>query len=137
MALEVMSTFKDAVASAGISERTGYEWLERGRKARALEAENEGSVPVTEEPYLEFLDMVEDAQAGSKERLLTIVANDAVENAESARWLLRMKFPGEYSERVQVVVQEELDGFLEELEKQLEPDVYAKVLRIAAGRGGR
>lgn len=134
-AIEVGLGLADSFMKSGIGARTGYVWKERGRLGReALQADADAPVAPEDMRYVEFFDKLEAARLGAKERLLTIVSNDAVDNAESAKWLLMKKWPREFGDRVQVTIDAELEGFLEDCERELEPEVFQRLLVIAARR---
>lgn len=65
-ALVVGSTIKDAAGAAGIPYSTLQSWLERGRRADALD-----DPPDTEAPYLGFLGAVETARSQAAVRAVT------------------------------------------------------------------
>lgn len=125
----------DSFRRGGIAQRTGYVWMERGRLVRGA-LDEDASAPVAPEdyPYLEFFDGVEKARLEAKERLMTVVTNDVIDNVESAKWLLVKKWPAEFGDRVQLTIDAELEGFLADCELELDADVYQKLLVIAARR---
>jgi hypothetical protein len=50
-------------------------------------------------------------------------------------WLLQVRFPKEFAPQVRVIVEEQLNAALRALERELEPEVYARVLDIIARSG--
>lgn len=139
--LAVNLSLDDAFLTAGIAPSTGYDWRAKGRALRDRlkfepELEPEG-IPEEEQAFLEFFEDTEQAIRERKERLLTVVTNDVLDNAETAKWLLTRLYPREFGDRTQVVIDEELKGFLEDARKELPPDVFQAVLRLAARRTGQ
>lgn len=128
---------RDAFRLVGISEATGYAWLERGRKALDVYREDPDSpVPPDELPYLEFYEEVEAALPAGKRRLVGLVSRDAEKNPESAKWLLVKKFPKEFGDTVRMTIDDELGGFLADCEAEFPADVLEKLLQVAARRLG-
>ena len=98
-ALDAGAFFDDACAFAGVSKSAGYEWLARGRAARALQ-ESKGErfeLPGDERLFLEFADAVEKARAGSVVTNLAIIRTAAQKgNWQAAAWWLERTMPDKY-----------------------------------------
>ncbi len=113
------STLKNAANMAGIHETTLHDWRSRGRQAEA-----DGKRDV----YLEFLDRTTIALAAGKNRLIGCIAHAAEEQWTAAAWLLERKFPEEFSLKVNDIVANQLNKFVDRMRARLPPELYAKVI---------
>ena len=107
-----------AAQAAGVHRATLHRWMERGRKAKRGR-------------YHDFLAAVTTAQAESEMRDNLYIAKAAVEDWRAAAWRLERRWPGRYGPRVQLLVQQEQEAFLDRLEKGLDPTTFRKVLELA------
>ena len=107
----------------GIHPTTLHRWLRAGRNQKRGR-------------YRKFCTAVERAQAEAESRDVALIAKAATEDWKAAAWRLERKAPRRYGPRVQVAVQQELDGVLGRLEKALTPEVYDQVLQIIAADEG-
>lgn len=98
-ALEAGSFFDDACAFAGVSKSAGYEWLARGRAARATQEDkgDQHELPGNERLFLEFADAVEKARAGAVITNLAIIRTAAQKGSwQAAAWWLERTAPEKY-----------------------------------------
>jgi len=78
------NTVKTACQHNGISQKTYYNWEERGLAG--------------EEPYVQFLQSVGKAQAASKTKLIKCIARAAPKDHRAAAVLLKMLYPKEFTD---------------------------------------
>jgi hypothetical protein len=115
------SYLDDAAAYAGISERTLYLWLARGREAeQALE---EGQ-PLTDDEalLLQFSQAIQKARADAVIRNVTLIQNAAQQGSwQAAAWYLERTNPRKWgrTETVEIGIPEE---------RQIEPSDIAALL---------
>ena len=79
------NTRHDSALSAGISHTTFYSWLERGRQG--------------EEPFLDFLEAVEKAEAEAMVANVAIIQRAAIDTWQAAAWWLERKRPDDWGRR--------------------------------------
>jgi len=108
-----------AATTAGIHRTTLHRWLRLGREQLRGR-------------FRKFLVAVERAQAESEARDVAIIAKAAATDWKAAAWRLERKLPRRYGPRVQLSVQQELDGVLDRLKVGLDPAAYDKVLELMA-----
>lgn len=78
-----------AVAAAGISKATYYNWIDRGQSERdRLKANPEAEPDQDETIFLEFLDAIEKAQAEAEARNVAIIQKAAFSTWQAAAWWL-------------------------------------------------
>lgn len=114
-----------AAKSVGVQPSTLYQWLSKGREGN--------------EDYREFSEAVEKADSLVVKRALVRITQAATKEQHwtAAAWLLERKHPAEFGQRVRVVVEEQLNEFLNTLEARLPPDVFRQVLDASALGHGR
>jgi hypothetical protein len=76
---------RTAMQLAGISESAFYQWLEWGREGR--------------EPYKEFAEAIEKAQAQAEARNVAIIETAARETWQAAAWWLERRYPDRWGRR--------------------------------------
>ncbi len=113
-----------AATLAGISERTLYNWVERGESG--------------EEPYADFLQAMKSAEAESEADLLEEIrgAQPAVPGEggrgadlwQAKAWVMERRWPKRWAARVRQAVTEELGAFTDRLQRRLDDATYRKVL---------
>ncbi len=113
-----------AVRLAKISERTLYNWLERGEKG--------------EEPYAEFMQAIKEAEAVAEDNLLVAISTAqpgipgeggrGADPWQSRAWVMERRWPKRWAARVRPAVTEELDAFTDRLQRRLDDATYRKVL---------
>ena len=81
--LEQGSTIQSACIISGFSERTFYDWQQRGTAG--------------EEPFATFFSAATRAREHHKKRLIDIVVRAADKDARHAEWLLERQFPKEFA----------------------------------------
>ncbi len=147
--LEIRPQITAAFRRARISDSTGFDWLDRGRRERlrleALAEAGQKAKPLpSEKPFLELLEGVEDRRDRFEEDMAAVVRNNAVDNSEDAKWLLVRCFPGRWAEKTQRDVEQALGEFLGDLQDACRSlkgvltgeQVLRFVLQVAAGHGG-
>lgn len=135
-------TAAEAYTMARVPSSTYYLWLEKGKSARAAGKtggrDKETLKPLPGfDPFLEFLEKVEQADAGSTVAMLTNITKAAKEprNWQAALALLKIKNPRRFGERLRVHVEAEFDEFLDRLEKKLSPELFEQVYLAAYAEG--
>lgn len=113
-----------AAQSAGVCERSLYNWLERGEKG--------------EEPYAEFMQAMKRAEASAESNLLDQIrhAQPAVTGEgghgadlwQAKAWIMERRWPKRWAQRVRQQVTEEIDAFTDRLQRRLDDATYRKVL---------
>lgn len=113
-----------AARLAGISERTLYNWEERGETG--------------EEPYASFLQAMKSAEAESEAELLTEIrgAQPAIPGEggrgadiwQAKAWIMERRWPSRWGGRVRATVDSELAAVLKRIEAKLDPETFAKVV---------
>lgn len=120
--------YQDVAAKAqGIGRRTLFDWKERAKSG--------------EQPFADFVEQLEIAQACAEQRDLALIGRAAETQWQAAAWRLERMHPERYGKRDKVTValevQQELETALDKLQATLSPDEYARVLAIlAAGDSG-
>ncbi len=82
--------------NGGISKQTYLTWIKRGETARELEDKGE-KAPPEEQPYLVFLDAVEDATANYGAQLQQVIYSAALRDPAEARRELQRLYPQDYA----------------------------------------
>ena len=84
-----------AAAAAGISERTYYKWLERGREEADLE------VPEGEEEsiFVRFVQAIKEAESLAEARTVMKIQTATEDHWQAAGWYLERKFPDRWGRR--------------------------------------
>lgn len=90
---------EEAATMAGIPRSTFYTWTQRGRKA--AESRDAGlPIPATEEPFLDFLDALHEADARLEAALVAQIIHAGQRGSwRAAAWLLQRRFPGRWGHR--------------------------------------
>lgn len=130
---------KVAAASVGIGKSTYYRWIERGKKALALEEEGK-KVPESEKIYRDFWDSVRQSDAVGEGMLVTAIFSKIKEDWRAALEILSRKYPKRWGRKESIKVEKEvslakkdskaLKEFLDQ-EKLLTPDQRKRFLKIA------
>jgi hypothetical protein len=81
-AMSVGNYFHVCCEYAGVTRTTGFNWLARARDARAKAEEHDQPIPLSEQPFVEFLDAVTRARAQAEIRLVSSVAAAALQDKE-------------------------------------------------------
>jgi predicted SnoaL-like aldol condensation-catalyzing enzyme len=81
-AMSVGNYFHVCCEYAGVTRTTGFNWLARARDARAQAEEHNQPIPLSEQPFVEFLDAVTRARAQAEIRLVSSVAAAALQDKE-------------------------------------------------------
>jgi len=79
---------------AGIANRTYYSWIERGHAAEKLDP-----VPALEQPYLQFMQAVKEAETKSHMRAVALVQMAMGSDWKAAMTYLERKFPAMWGRR--------------------------------------
>lgn len=125
-ALEMGCSLRTAALAAGISDVTLKKWIARGEDGKTRKVRNR---------YTDFLACVRLAEAKSIARNQAIVANDAVDNAETAKWMLERQERSRYAPSVVVLIQQEREALADAMEREFknEPEVLARLFATLAG----
>lgn len=95
-----------AARYAGIDPRTYYRWLERGRAERTRRAGPHDSracvVNLDEQPFYQFCQAVEKAEADAEARNVAIIQTAARETWQAAAWYLERKHADRWGRRDRV-----------------------------------
>lgn len=98
-ALEAGAFFDDACTFANVSRSAAYEWLARGKDARALVEErgDDAKLGKNDQLYLDFTDAVERARAGVVVSNLAIIRQAAQSGTwQAAAWYLERTQPQKF-----------------------------------------
>jgi transposase len=96
-ALEAGNYDESAARYAGISRSIYYAWLARGRKERDRLTGDEKARPLkSEEPFLDFLDKVEEAIAKAEVRNVAIIQKAGNTTWQASAWWLERKMPNKW-----------------------------------------
>ena len=106
-----------AALAAGIHKTTLHRWLRLGRDQKRGR-------------YRKFVEVVERAQGESEARDVALIAKQAPTDWRAAAWRLERKSPRRYGQKVQISVEEELEGVVDRLKAGLDAATYEKVLEI-------
>jgi len=115
---------RTAALLAGISERTFYNWEERGENG--------------EEPYATFLQAVKKAEAQAEAALLDEIrtAQGSIPGEggrgpdlwQAKAWVMERRWPKRWAARVRQAVTEEFDAFTDRLQRRLDDATYRRVM---------
>ncbi len=124
-AVSAGSTWQTACDFVGIDVATFYRWRSIGKTQKSG-------------IFHDFYEATKKARAQGRLRALLQIQKAAnIGTWQAAAWLLERTDPAHYAPRVRVTIEEELNGFLNKLEKKLPPEVYREVLEAyVAATGG-
>jgi hypothetical protein len=97
-ALDAGAYQRDAATFAGVSVRTFYAWLQRGREA-AEALERGEPVESVDRDLAAFLHMVEGSRVRVAVDLLTVVQDAARKDWRAAAWFLERSYPEQWGKR--------------------------------------
>ena len=139
-AIEAGCYAKVAAEAAGITEACYYAWLKRGQTELDRVAEGSGrKIKEAERPYVEFLESVTRAQGtGEVSAVQTIEKAAKAGDWKAAAWMLERRFSARWAntQRLEVMLEKEMDAVLGVLEAALEPDDFRRAASAIAGIGG-
>ena len=92
-----MPPYRAAIA-VGVTAPTFYRWRDLGERAR----ENNGHGG--ENPYLLFVNEIEQSEARFIERNVARIDRAAEKDTENAKWMLERRYPSEFGKRVEVEI---------------------------------
>lgn len=116
----------DAAAYAGVTGTTVYNWLERGRRVRAI-LEEMGDYPPSERIFLEFLEAVETARSQAVVRNVALIQRAAETQWQAAAWYLERTNPRKWGRSETVTLTGEPE------ERETVPDAKATLAaKVAA-----
>lgn len=87
-------------AQAGISRRTFYNYLEKGRKARALRErgdEDTDALTPWDDTYIELANMVDSLEADIQQMLYERIRDAGEDTWTANAWILERRWPEEWS----------------------------------------
>jgi hypothetical protein len=127
-AIRAGSYIEEAAESVGIHRSTVFLWLEKGREGE-------------DELHGRFFDAVERARAEDAVRDLALITRAATQpqgtlDWRAAAWKRERKDPARWGQKVRITLTEELEGFLDDLQRILPAEWYEKALEAAAARLG-
>ncbi len=101
-AITIGATYDMAAVWGGVTPRSFYSWMERGRKeSDRLEGDSEAQVDPDERKYLQFLQKVLDSNVQAGIAWLNVINNSAAVDPVWARYLLEQRFPKDYGQKQQ------------------------------------
>lgn len=101
-AISIGATYEIAAGYARITQRTFYNWMERGRKeSERLETNSEAEANPDERKYLQFFHKVFEANTDAAISWLNVISNTAAVDPVWARYLLEQRFPKDYGQKGQ------------------------------------
>lgn len=107
MALQVGAYLQDAAEAAGASESAVHNWIARGKEHRP---EDGSKVPAAERIYVEFVEGVEKARAGSVLVNLSLIRVAARTGSwQAAAWWLERTRPKQFGRRTAIEMSGEVD----------------------------
>lgn len=112
-----------AAAACGVAKPTLYAWLRQGN------AEEAG-------PHRDFLNAVDEAIALAEQRDVSRIDRAASKDWRPAAWRLERRNPRRWGARVQLSIQEELEGFRDHLETTLDAATFQRVCVAAEAWDG-
>ena len=127
-----LGAFRETAADlAGISACTLRSWLSRGRAE--LERIETGKKPrAAEEPFLDLAMRAMQSEAKAEKRLLDVVKTASHDGDwRAAAWHLERRWPERWSQRVNIVIEQELDAFMAVLERELDGETFERVMSAA------
>lgn len=96
--LQTYPTMDMIAAASGISRRTLFNWLKRGRKVRALREEDpDAQISRWDDAYLEFLEEFEEKELEIKKKHYDRIDDAGADNWTASAWILERLWPGEFS----------------------------------------
>lgn len=116
-------------AAGGISTREAREWLRRGR-----ELIGSGEKPADEHRGYElwFAQQIDIHRATFEAECVRKIHEHGFKDWKALAWILATTQPKKWGTKINVTVKEELDAFLDRLERKLPEEVYEAVLRAAS-----
>ena len=111
---------RTAAAACNIDESTVYSWIRRGKAG--------------ENPYAEFYDQLEQANAKVEQEALGKVRAAGKKQWKAAAWILERRFPERYGQtvRIEAKVRSELRDAMLKLKAGLSAEEFERVLSILA-----
>lgn len=89
-------------SDAGISRRTFYNYLEKGRKARRLHEEEGEQLTQWDDVYIRLANMVENLEAAVQKKLYDRIEDASEKNWTAAAWILERRFPEDWSKEKKI-----------------------------------
>lgn len=120
-ALEAGCHDEAAYVAAGISHQTFYRWLAEGDKAKSGRK-------------CEFRDAVTRARGKAESAAVQAIAEQGKKDWRAYAWILERRYSARWAnvQRLEVMLEQELEGLLGILESGLEPDEFRKVASVIA-----
>lgn len=119
-----------AAGCAGVSFTAVRQWIATGNKEIALREDGKKPRPELDH-YVVFAKDVISAETEAEARATMQIVKAGETNWNAAAFYLERKFPKRWSPQVHVHVTQELEGFLNALERKLPADLFERVLRAA------
>lgn len=115
IAIENGNYRETAAKVAGIHRNTLRNWTERGETG--------------EEPFAEFLCVLEKAEATAERRMLKSIRKGGP-NWQAKAWIMERRWPSRWSGRVRVTVTDHVDALTQKL--KADPELHRKVVDVLA-----
>ena len=114
-ALKAGNYFDAACKYAGVTERTGYNWLAKGRKAKSG-------------VHFQFVQAIENASGSAEVATVAILRNSMPKSWQAAAWWLERRFPKKWGRRTFTTV-EGLEAFMAFLQsRDIQPSAAFEVM---------
>lgn len=138
--LEGGNTMESAAAVVGIGSSAARDWMRRGAR-ELVRIEGGGKPEPKEARFAEFCRAVRIAEAKPKANAVRAFTSATKQEWQAARDWLKVRFPGEWSERVYVIVQQQLDDVLSRFERAhadgvFDDDTYRRILETISREDG-
>lgn len=91
------ATVDMAARKAGVARKTIFNWLRKGREARAARDSGEGPLTAYDDAYIEFADKVDRAEYEIIKKHLDRIDEAGEENWTASAWMLERRFPEQFS----------------------------------------
>lgn len=107
-----------AACSANLDPKTLRRWEKRGMKG--------------EEPFKSFVAQMHKAEADAEGMAVAAISRAGLRDWRALAWRLEKKDPKRWGSRLRIELDNELEAFLDVLKKNLAPDVFEQIARVAA-----
>lgn len=131
--LRAGNTVAAAAAVAGIRRGTLYEWLKRGARAREAADSSGARIPAEERVFAAFSADVERALAEAECEAVTRIRS--AKEWQASAWYLERRNPKAWGRKEQIrhVMDSEIEAFVDELQRSLDPETFEKVVNAISG----
>lgn len=109
-----------AAAAAGISRNTLRNWMKWGAMGK--------------EPYVDFAAKLDEAEAAAEAHHVLRITSASKEDWRAAAWILSRKYSQRWGDKVQVEIQEQIEGIFQIIEDVLGEESAARVFEAVSRR---